>query len=380
MYCHHFGFTKSPFKITPDPELFFAGGKRGAVLDALVYAVSRGEGIVKVVGEVGSGKTMLCRMLDRELPAACERIYLANPNLGPHEILHAIAFELGLNPPVAAAKPALMHLVHDYLLAKHAANRRVVMFVEEAQAMPNATLEELRLLSNLETADDKLLQIVLFGQPEFDSKLAAHEIRQLNERITYRFTLAPLTAVEVRDYLHTRLHACGYRSPELFSRSAIRRLTTHSRGLLRRINVLADKALLAAYSDNSRVVQARHITLAVNDSEYRHPRWFAWRGRLALMLGSALLAGAWWQGFLQPSTPAEITNAARRGVEPSIPTAGYTDLTLLSSLLGEVESDAHSAAPASEANSVSVALARLARVSDPVTVLTLAAEPTLESH
>ena len=158
MYCHHFGFHQPPFKITPDPALFFPGGNRGAVLDALIYAIGRGEGIVKVVGEVGSGKTMLCRMLEREIPDNCEVIYLANPNLSPEEILPAIAYELKLAIPLGATKPMVMHQLHDYLLAKHADNRRVVMFVEEAQGMPLATLEEIRLLSNLETAQDKLLQ------------------------------------------------------------------------------------------------------------------------------------------------------------------------------------------------------------------------------
>ncbi len=272
MYCHHFGFQRPPFRITPDPELFFPGGNRGAVLDALIYAISRGEGMVKVVGEVGSGKTMLCRMLEREIPPNCEVIYLANPNLAPDEILPAIAFELKLALPTDASKPMLLHLLHDYLLAKHADNRRVVMFVEEAQCMPLATLEEIRLLSNLETAQDKLLQIVLFGQPELDDKLAQHEIRQLNERITYRFHLAPLRTREIRDYLNARIQASGYRGEELFSAGALRALARHSRGLLRRINVLADKTLLAAYSSGSTRVRGRHVALAARDSEFTGAR------------------------------------------------------------------------------------------------------------
>jgi len=272
MYCHHFGFQRPPFRITPDPELFFPGGNRGAVLDALIYAISRGEGMVKVVGEVGSGKTMLCRMLEREIPSNCEVIYLANPNLAPDEILPAIAFELKLTVPLEASKPMLLHLLHDYLLAKHADNRRVVMFVEEAQCMPLATLEEIRLLSNLETAHDKLLQIVLFGQPELDGKLAQHEIRQLNERITYRFHLAPFNTREIRDYLNARAQASGYRGEELFSGSALRVLARHSRGLLRRINVLADKSLLAAYSSGATRVRGRHVALAARDSEFTGAR------------------------------------------------------------------------------------------------------------
>ena len=341
MYDQHFGLTKTPFKITPDPELFFPGGNRGAVLDALLYAVSRGEGIVKVVGEVGSGKTMLCRMLERELPAQCEIIYLANPNLGPDEILQAIVFELRLTPPATASKPELMHLLHDYLLRKHVANRRVVMFVEEAQCVPLATLEEIRLLSNLETAQDKLLQIVLFGQPELDHKLAQHEIRQLNERITYRFRLAPLAAAEIRDYLNSRLRASGFRGAELFERGAIRALARYSKGLLRRVNVLADKALLAAYTCGARRVTRRHIVLAAQDSELieRSHWWLRWwpaatlSGVLALLVvgspTSAVAPTPWTDRTPLITRPASALLAA---AIPALPTH-YGDLAALASIL-----------------------------------------------
>jgi energy-coupling factor transporter ATP-binding protein EcfA2 len=140
MYSQHFGLDRTPFRITPDPAFFFPGGNRGAVLDALIYAISRGEGIVKVVGEVGSGKTMLCRMLERELPEHCEIIYLANPRLAPDEILHAIAVELELPVAATATRLDVMRALHEHLVGRHAANRRVVMFVEEAQGMPLATL------------------------------------------------------------------------------------------------------------------------------------------------------------------------------------------------------------------------------------------------
>ena len=294
MYSQHFGLDTSPFRITPDPAFFFPGASRGAVLDALVYAISRGEGIVKVVGEVGSGKTMLCRMLERELPAHCEIIYLANPRLAPDEILHAIAMELELSLAPTATRLEAMRALHEHLLARHAQNKRVVMFVEEAQGMPLSTLEEIRLLSNLETAEDKLLQIVLFGQPELDEKLAVHEIRQLNERITFRFNLAPLNADDIRDYLNTRLRTSGYRGAELFSPSAVREMTRHSRGLLRRINILADKALLAAFAANARQVRGKHVRLAARDSAFLVGH--TWRpalytaGALALALSGALLS------------------------------------------------------------------------------------------
>ena len=291
MYSHFFGLDKSPFKITPDPEFFFAGGNRGAILEALTYAVSRGEGIVKVVGEVGSGKTMLCRMLERALPSDCEIIYLANPRLSPEEILHAIAIELEIELERDASKVEVMRSLHAYLLDKHAHNRRVVMFIEEAQGMGLETLEEVRMLSNLETTQDKLLQIVLFGQPELNDRLHTHEMRQLNERISYAFDLMPLDAVQVREYLSTRLHASGYRGDELFNRAAVRCLTRYSGGLLRRINILADKSLLAAFAKGDRRVRPAHLRKAIRDSEFsNHRRQRIVRTATGVVAGSVVLS------------------------------------------------------------------------------------------
>ncbi len=294
MYFSYFGLSQAPFKITPDTRLFFSGGNRGAVLESLVYAISNGEGIVKVVGEVGSGKTMLCRMLARELAENTEIVYLANPSLAPEHILHAIAFELKL--PVAAADSRLkvLHTLQDYLIGRHAENMRVVAFIEEAQGMPIETLEEIRLLSNLETQDEKLLQIVMFGQPELDESLANPGIRQLKERITYSFYLAPLKAREVGEYLTTRLRASGYRGMGLFTPGAVRRLTRASKGLLRRINILADKALLAAYAANALQVTAAHVRRAARDSEFVSGPRRALR-RLAFAACAALAgAGLMW--------------------------------------------------------------------------------------
>ena len=164
MYLEHFGLDHPPFRITPDTRVFYEGGDRGAVLEALAWAVENGEGIVKVVGEVGSGKTVLCRMLPQKLPAHVDVVYLVNPGLGPDDVIPAVAFELGLDIR-AEERLAQQHRLHEELVERHARGRQVVVFIEEAQNMPLATLESLRLLSNLETDDAKLLQIVLFGQP-----------------------------------------------------------------------------------------------------------------------------------------------------------------------------------------------------------------------
>lgn len=273
MYYEHFGLTQPPFKITPNTDFFFGGGNRGPILEALIYAITQGEGIVKVTGEVGSGKTMLCSMLQTRLAESVETVYLANPSVSPEEILHAIAFELQLQITRDESRLAVMHAIQDYLLKRHAEGKRVVLFVEESQGMPIATLEEIRLLSNLETKSDKLLQIVLFGQPELDENLRQNQIRQLKERITHSFRLEPLTGPETREYLMFRLRAAGYRGPDLFSDAIIREIARVSGGLTRRINLIADKALLAAFAENTHTLRQKHVDAAIRDSEFAHQQY-----------------------------------------------------------------------------------------------------------
>jgi type II secretory pathway predicted ATPase ExeA len=241
------------------------------VLDALLYAITEGQGIIKVSGEVGSGKTMLFNMLQNRLPENVESVYLANPSVGPDEVLHAIAFELQLGLDRHADRLEVMHALQDYLLARYAEDYRVVVFIEESQGMPIATLEEIRLLSNLETRNDKLLQIVLFGQPELDANLQRPEIRQLRDRITHSFKLQPLAPKEVHEYLMFRMRTAGYRGPEIFSPAVVKKIAKASSGLTRRINLIADKALLAAFSENTHTIQRRHIEAALRDSEFGRP-------------------------------------------------------------------------------------------------------------
>jgi type II secretory pathway predicted ATPase ExeA len=307
MYLDYFSLKRHPFRITPDPSLFFAGGAhgRGVVLDALVYAITSGEGILKVVGEVGSGKTMLCRMLEERLPASVEIVYLANPNLSARDIIYAIAFELKLAVEASTDRLVVMHKLQDYLLQRHSGGASVVVFIEEAQSMPLETLEEIRLLSNLETHRHKLMQIVLFGQPELDRKLQDKTIRQLRERITHSFNLEPLTADEVRAYLHFRLQTAGCPWPQLFSPKSERILAKASEGLTRRINILADKALLASYADPAArqeprsssgeimpMVLPRHVKIAVADSAYGSrfmEQYLPWSGYAVAVVAVALL-------------------------------------------------------------------------------------------
>lgn len=365
MYYEHFGLTQPPFKITPNTDFFFGGGNRGPILEALIYAITQGEGIVKVTGEVGSGKTMLCSMLQNKLPAQVETVYLANPSVSPEEILHAIAFEMQLDVPRDASRLVVMHAIQDYLLKRHAEGKRVVLFVEESQGMPIATLEEIRLLSNLETKSDKLLQIMLFGQPELDDNLRENQIRQLKERITHSFRLDPLTAPETREYLMFRLRAAGYRGPDLFSDTVIREITRITGGLTRRINIIADKALLAAFSENTHTVRQKHIDAAVRDSEFaqQHPvstarPRFAHAAMLVVLgmaVGAALYAGL--GGSSNPAvdspapaaTPATAAPAIADDKKISIKTNSYNESSAMTANTAEVATTAAAtAAPAVE--------------------------------
>jgi len=265
MYLEHFGLREAPFRITPHTEFFFAGANRGATLEALVYAITAGEGLVKVTGEVGTGKTMLCRMLMERLPEKVETIYLAVPSLSRDEMLVAVASELKIDTD-GATTTRLLRALQDRLLALHAEGGQVVALIDEAHAMPLETLEEIRLLSNLETGTQKLLQIVLFGQPELDEHLALPHMRQLKERITHAFLLDPLPARDIRDYINFRLRAAGYHGPDLFGPEALRIIAEASEGLTRRINIYADKTLLAAFAAGTHSVSADHARAAVSDT------------------------------------------------------------------------------------------------------------------
>ena len=266
MYLEHFGLREAPFSITPHTEFFFAGANRGNTLEALIYAITHDEGIVKVSGEVGSGKTMLCRMLLEKLPKHVETVYLATPSLSPDDILHAIADELQIDlPPLRNYQT--MRALQERLLEIYASGRLVVVMIDEAHAMPAETLEEIRLLSNLESNRHKLLHIVLFGQPELDERLSAKDMRQLKDRITHNFALEPLHHEDIGNYLMFRLHAAGYRGPDLFTASAVRLIAKASQGLTRRINILADKALLSVFADGRHIVDYRQAKAAIRDAQ-----------------------------------------------------------------------------------------------------------------
>jgi type II secretory pathway predicted ATPase ExeA len=329
LYLEHFGLREPPFRITPHTDFFFTGANRGPTLEALIYAITQDEGIVKVSGEVGSGKTMLCRMLLERLPHEVETLYLANPSLSRSEILGAIADELGI-PTEGKATHSLTRALQEALIARYGEGKRVVLLIDEAHAMPAESLEEIRLLSNLESKAAKLLQIALFAQPELDERLAATDMRQLRERITQHFNLTPLKSTDVASYIEFRLRKAGYRGPNPFSDSAIEMIARISEGLSRRINILADKALLAAYSSGRHQVGRDEIETAAKDARFlplqqknlRHLKPLAWGLSGALL---ATLAGALYVGRpsatatppAQPNEPASTTAPASPAAPPA---------------------------------------------------------------
>ena len=291
LYLDHFGLNEPPFRITPHPDFFFDGADRGATLEGLLYAILHDEGIVKVSGEIGSGKTTLCRVLMERLPQEVVTVFLANPSYSRSEILHAIAEELGHDPTDDPAASALRAL-HAELIELYASGRRVVLMIDEAHAMPEDTLEQVRLLSNLESSRHKLLQIVLFGQPELDEALNKPSMRQLKDRITHSFRTRPLAADEIAKYVSFRMRAAGYKGPDVCSTAAIALIARASSGLTRRINVLCDKSLLAAFATNKHAITPREVRAAVADSDFAPLKGSGFRFSPVLTALVLLAAGA----------------------------------------------------------------------------------------
>ncbi len=313
LYLEHFGLKEAPFRITPHTDFFFDGADRGTTLEALLYATLHEEGIVKVVGEVGSGKTMLCRVLMERLPPHVETVYLANPSVTRDEILLAVAEELKIEAAPGRAT-GVLHALQDRLIHSFASGRRTVVLIDEAHAMPEDALEQVRLLSNLETSRHKLLQIVLFGQSELDDVLGKTSMRQLKDRITHSFRTRPLSPPEVATYISFRMRAAGYRGPEVFTAQALARIASASGGLTRRINILADKSLLAAFGVGEHAVTVKQVRAAIDDSEFA-PRW---RGQRSLAIAGAAgaagllvgLAAVWLAGQERNPNVPVAANAA----------------------------------------------------------------------
>jgi MSHA biogenesis protein MshM len=273
-YLKHFGLRELPFGITPDTSFFFGYQSVQEALNTLLIAVANGEGFIKITGEVGTGKTLLCRKFLSTLGPNWVTAYLPNPKLEPRTLLLALAEDLGVSGADIdhrLEKEFMHRLLH---IARQ--GRRVVLCMDETQAMPLRTLETVRLLTNLETEKRKLLQVVLFGQPELDHKLESESVRQLRQRITFQYTLKALNRKEVADYVGHRLTIAGYAGPGLFTPGALRAIHTGSRGIPRLINILSHKALLSVFGEGRRLVEARHARNAIDDTPTASPAWWWW--------------------------------------------------------------------------------------------------------
>ncbi|MGR9000168.1 MAG: AAA family ATPase [Gammaproteobacteria bacterium] len=265
MYNKYFHFTEQPFSIAPDPHFMYMSARHQEGLAHLLYGITRGGGFVALTGEVGTGKTTLCHCLLQQLPSDIDLALILNPKLNASELLAAICDELGvIYDKNASTLKNLIDLLNQHLLAVHASGRRTVLLIDEAQNLSLEVLEQIRLLTNLETSKTKLLQIILVGQPELKQLLKRQDLRQLNQRITARYHLLPLSFEETSAYIHHRLTVSNG-DPDLFKPGAIRKIYKLSSGIPRVINILCDRALLGAYSTNARVIRPNIIKHAAKE-------------------------------------------------------------------------------------------------------------------
>lgn len=272
MYLAFFGLDEQPFSLTPNTRYFMRAESHEQALELLLVALREQGGFIKVTGEVGTGKTMLCRLLLNKLGSNVQTAYLPNPQLTPTGLFQALADELGLTLADAENTHRALTAMQRHLIEVAAQGYFVVLVIDEAQAMPEETLEALRLLTNLETESRKLIQVVLHGQPELDTLLERESLRQLKQRITFQCTLQTLDRAAVADYLQHRLRQAGYNGGRLFTSPAVRLIARASGGTPRLINILAHKSLIAAYGQGAREITRRHAKQAIRDtSSARQP-------------------------------------------------------------------------------------------------------------
>lgn len=314
MYTNFFGLHENPFALPPDPGYLYLGRAHQEALAHLRYGIEQGGGFVQLTGEVGTGKTLLVRAVVERLPDNVDVALILYPILSVFEFVAAICDELRVSyPPGTASIKDLIDALNAHLLESHAKGRRTVLVIDEAQNLSREVLEQVRLLTNLETTKQKLLQIVLIGQPELDSLLAQRDLRQLAQRITARYRLTSLTRRETCDYILHRCRVAGAKTP-LFSRAALRWVHTLSNGVPRLINVICDRALLGAYASEKSLIDAAVVRRAAAELDLgtraRVPGWLPLA--TAAGLGALAVAALFWYGRLpQPSAPA-TASAERR--------------------------------------------------------------------
>ncbi|MBV6424299.1 MAG: hypothetical protein NAOJABEB_02109 [Steroidobacteraceae bacterium] len=332
MYLSFFGLNEKPFSITPDPRYLFLSERHAEALAHLLYGVSEAGGFVQLTGEVGTGKTTIVRSLLGQIPKNAEIALILNPRMTAPEFMLTICEELGIGLPdrAVASLKDLVDILNHYLLRAHADGRRVVLLVDEAQNLEPAVLEQVRLLTNLETATQKLLQIILIGQPELREMLARPELRQLAQRITGRYHLDPLSAAETAAYVRHRLRVAGA-TTDILTAGALAEVYRQSGGIPRLVNVICDRALLGAYTQDRHRVTASTVRSAAGEVFGRRiaPRWLPWVAALGGVVVAALAGAALWQsGALRRDTtaqaavaPAPATLARQAPGAPVVPAA-----------------------------------------------------------
>ncbi len=302
MYQSHYGLSELPFTLTPNTSFYCDLESHRNAFEVLVTALEAGEGFIKVVGEVGTGKTLLCRKLLNELPENYVTAYIPNPYLTPSEMRAHIARELQVETLNIKSEQLLTQAIQERLVEISRSGKIAVVVVDEAQALPSETLEALRLVSNLETESRKLLHIVLFGQPELDERLATREHRQLRQRITFSYRLEAMTMAELARYISHRLQVAGYQGAPIFSGAVVKLIHQASRGIPRLVNVLCHKVLLLCYGEGVYQVKTKHVRYAVADTEdVTLPNRHLWWRLIALASVSCLLAWGWYSGWLRES-------------------------------------------------------------------------------
>ncbi len=288
MYKHYFGLKEIPFTLSPDTSYFFSYGHYTDALNTLLIALRTGEGFIKVSGEVGTGKTLLCRKLMATLGDKFTVVYIHNPQLTPYGLQMAVAEELGIK--VSRYVHRLQKAISDRLIELAQQGKRVVLCIDEAQAMPEETIESLRLLTNLETEKFKLLHVVLFGQPELNELLNRRSVRQLKQRITFSYDLQPIDRVGMDAYIIHRLCIAGFQGIMPFEEKALDRIYKASRGIPRLINILCHKSMLLAYGQGQRQIRLPLLQMAIKDTEDAQlptaadSLWRRWISRVATVI------------------------------------------------------------------------------------------------
>jgi len=292
MYLEHFGMQEMPFSITPDTSYFYNYGSYQEALNVLLVALRSGEGFIKITGEVGTGKTLLCRKILNILDDNFVTAYLPNPCLTPAGLRMALADELDIKYARNMGQHRILKLINNRLIELNTEGKQVVLFLDEAQALPDHSMEAVRLLTNLETEKSKLLQVVLFGQPELDERLTQNRLRQLRQRITFSQELETIDINGIEGYLAHRLLIAGYHDKPLFDRNAVEGLHHISQGVPRVINVLAHKMLMVAYGQGASNISSQHLQLAAEDTDGMEPLPASGFARMGTAVVSAMGAAA----------------------------------------------------------------------------------------